>query len=161
VLVRLFALIAALALVPLALVALLLALLQSPSARGWAETAVDRFVPGVTIDGLGPGLPARLTLDHVTLSDDDGTWLEVAGIDVRWRPAALLGGLLDVAHVRAARVALARPPSPGAPAEPSPEPAAPAEPFTLPESVFPVRVSELAVNRIELGEPVLDRKSVV
>jgi len=159
-LLRVLALLAGLALLPLAAVALLLALLQSESARLWAEAAVDRLVPGVRIDGFGPGLPTRLDLARVELADDEGTWLTVADVDVRWRPAALLRGALVVDRVAAARISLPRTPmaAPAA-AEPAPEPA-PGEPFRLPERLFPMRVETLAVQRIELGAPVLGQAAV-
>ncbi|MFP4270120.1 MAG: hypothetical protein ACLFTL_06100, partial [Alphaproteobacteria bacterium] len=139
-LLRLLALLAGLALVPLAVVALLLALLQSESARLWAEAAVDRWVPGVRIDGLGPGLPSRLDLARVALADDAGTWLTVEDIELRWRPAALLRGAVEVDRVAARRIVLARTPA-AAPeaAEPLPEPA-PSAPFRLPERLLPVQV---------------------
>ncbi|MFP4361784.1 MAG: hypothetical protein ACLFTG_14065, partial [Alphaproteobacteria bacterium] len=154
-LLRLLALLAGLALVPLAVVALLLALLQSESARLWAEAAVDRWVPGVRIDGLGPGLPSRLDLARVALADDAGTWLTVEDIELRWRPAALLRGAVEVDRVAARRIVLARTPA-AAPeaAEPLPEPA-PSAPFRLPERLLPVQVETVAVERIELGAPVL------
>ncbi len=159
-LLRLFTLLAGLLLVPLALAALVLALLQSEGARAWAEAAVDRWVPGVRLVGLGAGLPARLDLARVDLADDAGIWLTVEDIDVRWSPLALLGGRVEVERIAASRLALARKPtsapSPGE-TQAAPEPG---EPFRLPDSILPVRVETLAVDRIELGAPVLGEAAV-
>ncbi|NBB69844.1 MAG: hypothetical protein GVY33_05905 [Alphaproteobacteria bacterium] len=159
-LLRLLALLAGLLLVPLALVALLLALLQSEGARAWAEAAVDRWVPGVRIDGLGPGLPARLDLARLDVADDAGVWLTLEDVDVRWSPLALLGGRLEVERIAARRLALARTPVAAPPAEEAEAPAEPGEPFRLPEAIPPVRVGTLAVDRIELAAPVLGEAAV-
>jgi len=157
---RLLTLLAGLALVPLALVAVLLALLQSQAVRDLAESAVDRFVPGVELAGLGAGLPARLEVARLALSDDAGVWLEVEGFALRWSPAALLGGLVDVERLTADRVRLARPPVGTSTPPPEPEPDGSAAPFELPDSIVPVRIRTLGVARIELGAPVLGEAAV-
>ncbi len=153
---RLLALLAGLLMVPVALVALVLAALQSEAVRVAALDAVNRFVPGVVVEGLGPGLPARLSLDRIALADDDGVWLDARALSLAWRPAALLTGQVQVDHLTVAELTVERAPAAGAAAAPEapPEPTPP-EPFALPSTLFPVTVDRLAIERLALGAPLL------
>lgn len=153
---RLLGLLAGLALLPLALVALLLAALQSPAVRGLAEGAVNRFIPNVTVGGLDAGLPSRLALGYVALADDQGVWFEGEDVRVVWRPAALLEGLVHVEQVAADHLRVRRAPVATDTGEPPPAPTAEADTAPgVPASLFPLRVDRLHVGTIQLDEPLL------
>ncbi len=149
-LLRLLGLFAGLVLVVVAVVVLALAALQSPSVRALAEDAVNRLVPGVTVEGLSAGLPSRLAVDRVVVADADGPWLEVERFRFAWTPADLLRGRAQIDALVVERVAVVRLPAPSDTPEPEDAP-----PFELPQRVFPVVVDELRVDALELGEPVL------
>lgn len=136
---------------------LLLALLLVGIATPWGASQLARVamwaVPGLTLEGLGGPLPSRLTLARGTLADADGPWLLLEDVELDLNLAALLRGEAHLRQLRAGRVQLLRLP----PGEPTPAPT-PAEPFALPqlpEMPVAIRLDQLSIARLELGEAVL------
>ncbi|MES2710752.1 MAG: translocation/assembly module TamB domain-containing protein [Pseudomonadota bacterium] len=136
---------------------LLLALVLIGVATPWGASQLARVamwaVPGLTLEGLGGPLPSRLTLARGTLADADGPWLLLEDVELDLNLAALLRGEAHLRQLRAGRVQLTRLP----PSEPAPAPV-PAEPFALPELPqlpLGIRLDQLSVARLELGEAVL------
>jgi translocation and assembly module TamB len=118
------------------------------------------YVPGLSIEGLEGPLPGRLRFARLTMSDEQGVWLEVEGADLDWDPRALFRRELHVESLTARRIALHRLP----PSSPEPEPP-PEEPGQLipelPQLPVSVRLDRLEVPRIELAEPVLGAPTVL
>jgi translocation and assembly module TamB len=134
----------------------------------WANTEGGRatiarlagsYVPGLSIEGLQGPLPGRLRFARLTMSDEQGVWLEVEDADLDWDPRALFRRELHVEALTARRVAVHRLP-PAGPEEPPPEEPGGLIP-ELPQLPVSVRIDRLAVPRIELAEPVLGAPAVL
>ena len=123
--------------------------LFTPWGLGLAVEFGARFVPGLTVQGAGGQLPGRLTAERIALTDAQGAWLEVEGVELRldWRDLAQRRVTLEV--VQAARTALHRLP-PSAPSEPTPL-ALP----SLPQLPFALSLRQIDLPRVELGQAVL------
>ncbi|MFG1429112.1 translocation/assembly module TamB domain-containing protein [Roseixanthobacter glucoisosaccharinicivorans] len=104
----------------------------------------------VTLTGLTGFVPGDIALARVELADPKGNFLELEDLRLRWSPLALLSGTVDVALVQAARVNVLRAPDLPAPASPSGKGGGVA---------LRVIVDRLALDRIDLAEPVLGRKA--
>lgn len=71
---------------------------------------------GVRISELGGFIPSDLSVGRIELSDPDGVFARVEGVQLAWSPFALLSGLIHVEHLDAAKVeVLRRPNLPAAP----------------------------------------------
>ncbi|HEX2887485.1 hypothetical protein, partial [Vineibacter terrae] len=105
--------------------------------------------PGRTIRLEGPSgfFPTDLRLARVEMADAKGTWLSADDVQLSWSFLPLLGGKLEVQAVRAARLAVTRPPEPAA--EPAPPPAT----TSGGSGGLPVQVSlgALAIDELQLG----------
>ncbi|EGJ51969.1 translocation/assembly module TamB domain-containing protein [Desulfocurvibacter africanus] len=123
--------------------------LRSESGRAWladkvAELTADSDTARVTVRGLGPGLPWRISIDELLVADRQGVWLRIENLLVRLSPADLLRQALRFEVISASELALQR--IPESPEEPEED----KEPFSfsdLPE----IRVEELDVARVLLG----------
>ncbi|WP_431302833.1 translocation/assembly module TamB domain-containing protein [Sediminicoccus sp. BL-A-41-H5] len=121
----------------------------------WGLSAVAGFVPGLRTEGISGPLPARLAVERLSMSDADGTWLEVEGAELRLAWRDLLSWRLRLEAVAARRIALHRlPPSESA------EPAPLAVP-RMPHLPLPIRIERLDLARLELGAPVLGQAAAL
>ncbi|PWC30509.1 translocation/assembly module TamB domain-containing protein [Teichococcus aestuarii] len=122
----------------------------APGQRLLADLA-QRFVPGLTIEGLHGPIPGAPGFARLTMADSQGPWLEVedARLDLDLR--ALLSRDLRIEALTARRVALLRLPEAGAPApEPEPQTTEGGPIPTLPNLPVAVHLERLAVERIEI-----------
>ncbi|MEX2631154.1 MAG: translocation/assembly module TamB domain-containing protein [Tistlia sp.] len=144
----------ALLLVPLGLVALLLAALQTQPGRDLLRDAVVAQVSGpdlaLGIARIGGAPPGRLVVEGLSVADGEGVWLEADRILLDWSPLALLGGTLEVAVLEAGRIELSRLPAEGAAEEPAPDTG-----FELPTLPLEIELERLEVGELALGAPVL------
>ena len=69
----------------------------------------------ISITGFEGAFSANPTMERLALSDREGVWLELQGVEVTWNRAALLDRTLHIESLKARRVAILRRPS--APAE--------------------------------------------
>lgn len=123
---------------------LLLGGLWAALQTGLPATLAARFVPGLAIEGLEPGLPFRLRAARLSYGDARGTWLviEEPAIDLDWR--GLLDRRLVATRLAAREVRVARwPESSGEPSAPGP---------LLPRLPFGLALEEVALPRILLPE---------
>ena len=130
-------------------------LLRTPDGRETVARAVERLasVPGdmdVRLGTIGPGLPTRLELDRLVLSDQAGPWLEAGGLVFAWRPAALLRGRLHITDVGLDSLSVARLPAPDAEA-PAPDTEAG---FHLPDLPVAITVDRLHLDDVRLDAAV-------
>ena len=96
-------------LLPLLLVGLLVIGGNSNFGRGAIEKLTQRLTGGmVQISGLAGSFPAHLTLEHLALTDDRGTWLSADHIALTWTPSALLAERISVQTLRASNVSMQR-----------------------------------------------------
>lgn len=145
-------------LLPLLLVAATLA--QPARAQDDDGTRLERLIESqlsgddrdVRIEGFRGVLSSEATLDRMTISDAEGTWLILEDAVLDWRRAALLRGELRVTALTAERLSILRQPVPPEGVE---LPEAEATPFSLPDLPVSIQIGEIAIGTLELGEPIL------
>ena len=138
--------------VPLWLVTLLALFLETGLGKRTAASLIEDALsqPGqqVSIGRLEGSFFGRLSIERVAFSDDKGVWLELDEAVLDWTPKALFDGTLRIERLAAQRLALQRLPPPTQEQPPSEGP-------LLPRLPFEVVAKEIAIERIELGEPLL------
>ena len=110
----------------------------------------------VEIEGFEGVLTGQASLDVLTIADADGVWLRIEDAVLDWNRAALLRGRLAVTELSAARIAFPRLPLP---AEEVPD--VEASGTGLPELPVAIRIDRIAVERAELGAPLIGVAAVV
>ena len=120
--------------------------------EGFLTELIEDSLSGVsrTIDivGFQGALSSRATVERLTIADSEGIWLEAEDLSLEWDRGALLSGRLEIATLRAGRIALPRAPVP----EPGVDlPTAEATPFALPDLPVSISIGTLGADRIELG----------
>lgn len=105
----------------------------------------------VIITGFAGALSSRATIETLTIADDAGIWLTIEGVTLDWSRSSLLSGALEVSELSATSITMTRIPDTGDGGLPSPE----ASGFSLPELPVSIDISNVAVERIVLGEAVL------
>ncbi|MFZ5962198.1 translocation/assembly module TamB domain-containing protein [Thalassococcus sp. BH17M4-6] len=125
--------------------------------RGYLQGLLEDNLSGagrdVRIVGFAGALSSVATIEELTIADDAGVWITVRGIELDWSRAALLRGRVEVNRFSAEEIILPRLPSAATTTEDLPEPEA--TPFSLPELPVSIRLGELAIDRVELGEAVM------
>ncbi len=113
----------------------------------------------VQVRGFEGALSSRATIEQITIADEEGVWLTVNDAVLDWTRTALLRGRLQVEELSAAEIILPRLPQGGEQTTdvPSPE----AEPFSLPELPVSINLEQLAIERVELGQPVIGEAAVL
>ena len=136
---------------------LVIGALQVPAGRSFVSSVASSLASSedlsVEIDGLYVSFGLNATVDRVALADRDGTFLSADTIAVEWRPLALLSGDVEIDEFTAAQVSVERPPAPVV-GEPSAEDGASESSggLSLP---FSVKLDQLSIGEINLGEPLL------
>ena len=126
--------------------------------KGFLTRTIQNALSGagrtVSIDGFAGALSSRASFDQMTISDDQGVWLTLEGVELDWNRSALLRGRLEVQALTAKRLSVPRLPAAQDDALPDPE----ATPFsfpTLPDLPVAVDVANFEVAEILLGAPIL------
>lgn len=101
---------------PVALTALLLAVLlalgNTEGGRRFIESSTARLSGGtVRLQGLAGRFPDQLRLAQLRLGDPQGVWLEVDDLQLRWSPLRLWSRQGQIELLQAARVSVARAPA--------------------------------------------------
>ena len=75
----------------------------------------------IRFTGLNGALSSSVSVDRITIADEDGVWLTVTDANLVWTRSALLRGRLEIDELSAASIDFPRPPKPeaGAPARAS------------------------------------------
>ena len=105
----------------------------------------------VELAGLEGPISFDMRLERLTVADPEGVWLEAADARLSWSPSALLRGRVEIRDLSVREIDVERLP-------PSPEDEEPQEPPRLPELpewLPPVTVERLALERLNLAQPVL------
>ena len=105
---------------PVLVIAGALAWVDTEGGREFLQRQAAAQVPGLRIEGLRGPLPGHLALAHLAYADAEGEWLTLDDVRIDLDLQALLSGTFRVERLEAARVALARLPAAGQPAEPPP-----------------------------------------
>ncbi|KAA9008080.1 translocation/assembly module TamB domain-containing protein [Histidinibacterium aquaticum] len=103
----------------------------------------------VRIRGFEGALSSEATIESITISDEQGVWLEAEDLRLDWNRSALLRRRVDVEALTAGRISVLRAPE-GGPEVDLPE--AEASLFSLPELPVSVQIGDFSVDRFELGE---------
>lgn len=117
---------------------------------GLLQNALSGAGRDVRIRGFRGALSSQASIEVLAISDADGEWLRVENVSLDWNRAALFRGIVDVTAFTAERVIVSRAPDSG-PDIPSAE----ATPFSIPDLPVEIRIAEFAVERVELGAPLL------
>lgn len=94
------------------IVATRIAAMSGPGRR-MVENQVEALRPAgqeIEIDGLRGDLLGRFTIEHLTIADREGVWLEVDDIVIDWRPLSLTQRRLDLDIISADRTHMLRRP---------------------------------------------------
>ncbi|WP_341211626.1 translocation/assembly module TamB domain-containing protein [uncultured Limimaricola sp.] len=130
---------------------------QAERDRGFLTGLIEDNLSGagreVIITGFQGALSSTASIDVMTIADEEGVWLRAENLVLDWNRSALLRGRLEVEELSAELIELTRPPM----ADPE-APAAEASPFSLPELPVSIRLDELAIDRLVLGEAFLDEE---
>ncbi|QBK31410.1 translocation/assembly module TamB domain-containing protein [Roseitalea porphyridii] len=103
----------------------------------------------IRLIGLEGTLSRDVSLERITISDEEGVWLTIEAPRFRWNRSALLRRNLVINELSAESLTFPRRPVADE-ALPSPE----ATSFALPELPVSIRIDELDLPRAEFGEPV-------
>ncbi len=113
----------------------------------------------VNVRGFEGALSSRATIAQITIADEEGVWLTVNDAVLDWTRTALLRGRLQVEELSAAEIILPRLPEGGE--QPADVPTPEAQPFSLPELPVSINIEQLAIERAELGQPVIGEAAVL
>lgn len=102
----------------------------------------------IRIDDIGGDWPHRLTLEGVTIADDDGEWLTLSRAVLEWSPNALWRGNLRVTTLETDGLSLARLPGGDETADTSGG-------FTLPALPVDIHLDHFAFRDTQIGRPVI------
>jgi autotransporter translocation and assembly factor TamB len=105
----------------------------------------------ISIGKIEGQLASDFTIHDVAIADQQGTWLNVDRVHIRWRPLALLRLQLSIDTLDANQVEVLRKPGSGA-RENSPSNA---EPFSLPRLPVSIEVGRASVANLITGAPFL------
>ena len=139
------------------------AYLQTETGRRTLAEMIGTAASGpdlrVSVGSIGAGLPARIAVDSLALSDGQGPWLTLDRAVIEWRPLALLSGTAHVTSIEAAGFHLERLP----PATGTEEAAdtATAGAFEIPTLPIDVRVDRIDIRDIALAEAVAGEAMVL
>ena len=119
-------------------------------------------VPGeleLKAEGVEDSEDGATDIVGLTVADGYGVWMKVERLSLRWNPARVLRGELEIARLAASSVQVTRPPAPSAVAVEVKEDSALAEGsgglFDWPRSPIAVRVDELALERVAIAPGVI------
>lgn len=133
---------------------------QSDDEGGFLERLIEDSLSGddrdVVIEGFQGLLSGQATFDRMTISDRDGVWLTVTDAKLDWQRLALLRSRLSVSVLTAQSIDFARPPLPPEAELPAPEAA---ESFSLPDLPVAIRIDEISVDRLRLGETLFGQEA--
>ncbi|WP_048862127.1 hypothetical protein, partial [Acidisphaera rubrifaciens] len=94
---------------PVVLVGAVFVLLNTDFGRRQVETRLPGLTGGmVTISGLSGRFPDALRVAHIGIRDARGAWLTIDDAALDWSPSALVGRVLRIDRLAAARIDVAR-----------------------------------------------------
>lgn len=139
------------------------AVLQTESGRRVLANAVNAALSGpglaVSVENIGAGLPARIAIGSVVVSDDQGPWVTLDQAVIEWRPLTLLSGTVHLETIDVAGIDLQRLPAGSEPEEPAE--AVPLDSLEIPTLPIAVRVDRIGMRDITLAEAVAGEAMVL
>lgn len=110
----------------------------------------------IDIQGFKGALSSHATMQSLSISDSEGVWITLKGIELIWSRAALLQGRVEVEKLIAAEIRLDRPPV-SEPSAPTPESGS----FALPELPVSIDIGEISAAHVILGAPILGEETTL
>ena len=104
----------------------------------------------ISIEGMTGSLTGAVSIEQMTVADDDGVWLTLQDIILDWNSDALLRGRIEVTTLTATNIRMARRPHAGS----SPWSPAASE-FRLPDLPVAVQIDQLRGESVMLAAAVL------
>lgn len=105
----------------------------------------------IALNGLDGALSSDVTIDEITISDEEGVWLRIEEAALSWDQGALITGRLQINSLEAAHIDYIRPAIPAGGIQP-PNPEATA--LEVPELPVAVFLESLSAPRVTFGEQV-------
>lgn len=128
--------------------------------KGFLTRFLEEHLSGagrtVSIDGFHGALSSRASFDRLTISDENGVWIEIENGAIQWNRSALLLRRIEIAELSAETIRLPRLPEGG---KDAPKPEAPS--FSLPELPVALNIQQIDAGRVEIGEPVFGQEAAV
>ncbi|MFW6456497.1 MAG: translocation/assembly module TamB domain-containing protein [Desulfohalobiaceae bacterium] len=135
----------------------LLVLLRTDWGHSQLERGLNQILARgeqeVRINGLQGALPFQLQLQELSISDNQGKWLQLRGLELGWSLRDILQRKVVVKHLRARELEVLRAPDSEAAQEPRQEEP---EDFDWPlQPALGLELQELQLARISLGEELI------
>lgn len=129
---------------------------NDPGDNGFITRFIQERIsaPGreIHLSGVSGALSSQARIQRITVSDDQGPWLQIENAQLDWSRLALLRGRLTINRLAADQILwLRRPDMPPAPKQ---LPQAETQPFSLPELPLSVNLNDLAVPLVRFSQPV-------
>lgn len=129
---------------------------SDPGDNGFITRFIQERISGpgreIQLSGVTGALSSQARIERITVSDDNGPWLQIENAQLDWSRLALLRGRLAINRLAADEILLLRRPE-MPPAEPQ-LPQAETQPFSLPELPVAVNLDELSIPLLRFNEPV-------
>ena len=106
----------------------------------------------IRLRGVQGALSSRATIGGITVSDDEGPWLEIENVTLDWSRLALLRRRVQINELSFESISVLRKPIP---VETAPIPEAEAKPFALPELPVSLQLDKLLAQSVSIDESVM------
>ena len=131
------------------------------AAEDQGGSVIERFLQdtlsgndqNVRVVGLAGALSSRVTIQEITIADDQGVWLTIKNAELDWNRLDLLRGRFSVNVLTAQEIDIAR--APGTTTIEVPPPSAEIPPFQIPELPVSIKIGELRIDDLSLGEQLI------
>lgn len=128
---------------------------------------ITRFIqqrisaPGreIQLSGVSGALSSQARIQRITVSDDQGPWLQIENAQLDWSRLALLRGRLTINRLAADQILWLR--RPDMPETPTELPQAETKPFSLPELPLSVNLNELSLPLVSFSQPVFGQAAEI
>jgi translocation and assembly module TamB len=150
---------------PFVLMGAVLVVLDADWARETAVAEIESATAAgpvrVDIGSIAPGLPSRIELNNLVLSDRSGVFARVGHLSVAWSPLSALSGVVTVERVAIEDASFDR--LPVLPETAETEPATASEPLTLefPAPPIGLDLKSFTVSTLSLGADIAGQEAVI
>lgn len=123
---------------------------ENGAILSWIEESVSSPGRMISIRGVEGALSSSARIAEITISDENGVWLQLLDARIDWRRSALLRGRLEIDNLQAGQINFIRKPLP-VDSSPTPE----ASGFSLPELPVDIEIKNVSSDDIRLGQEVI------
>ncbi|UOA28631.1 translocation/assembly module TamB domain-containing protein [Pseudosulfitobacter sp. DSM 107133] len=131
--------------------------------RGYLQAFLEDSLSGagrqVRIIGFEGALSSQVSIQELTIADDEGIWLTLKDVVLDWSRAALLTGRLEVNELSVAEVLLPRKPVPSDSIDvPAPEASGR---FSIPDLPVSININAIKAGRVDIGAALFGEAAVI